>query len=443
MKVLFTFGGLPHYYNLVLNRLNAIPDLEIIVVTPNKKSMTFGEGVYQTKNGIEFKHIELEEYKIRNRYIAFKGFASVLVKEKPDIVVAIYPYLHSLVYSIPNLFVMKACGIKTILKDHPFRLPKYDEIKKDFISKSIGSNLTPRVTLKLTMLLEKIFGQNKLPELIHPPILIMAKVLTPLIKLRRKLRIHYELLKKRYFYKLPDALVCYVENAIDIFGSYGVDKQKIFITYNSPDTDMLFAIKDSLMSQKPILPKNEHRIIHVGRLVEWKRVDLLIRAFAKVKKIYDDAELLIIGHGPKQEELKSLSTKLNVEEYVQFLGGVYDPKLFGSYLMASSVYALAGMGGLSINDAMCFGLPIICSVCDGTEKKLVRDAFNGKYFREGDEDDLVEKILYIFSNKKLREEMGRNSSKIIRDEINIHTVINGYIRAFEYVTNEKIVNIQS
>ena len=74
MKVLFTFGGFPHYYNYVLNKLNLVPGLEIIVVAPNTKSTTIGDGVYQTKNGAEFTYFELEEYRISKKHLAFIGF---------------------------------------------------------------------------------------------------------------------------------------------------------------------------------------------------------------------------------------------------------------------------------------------------------------------------------------------------------------------------------
>jgi len=57
-------------------------------------------------------------------------------------------------------------------------------------------------------------------------------------------------------------------------------------------------------------------------------------------------------------------------------------------MSASSVYVLAGMGGLSINDAMAYGLPVICSVCDGTERDLVTHHGNGLFFRENNVVDL-------------------------------------------------------
>jgi len=59
MKVLFTFGGLPHYYNYVLSSLNAVKDLEIVVVVPAAEHSTLGAGVKQTSEGINFEIIYL------------------------------------------------------------------------------------------------------------------------------------------------------------------------------------------------------------------------------------------------------------------------------------------------------------------------------------------------------------------------------------------------
>ena len=44
MKVLFTFGGIPHYLNAMLNRLQA-KGIEITVVSPQKGNTTIGKGV--------------------------------------------------------------------------------------------------------------------------------------------------------------------------------------------------------------------------------------------------------------------------------------------------------------------------------------------------------------------------------------------------------------
>ena len=82
---------------------------------------------------------------------------------------------------------------------------------------------------------------------------------------------------------------------------------------------------------------------------------------------------------------------------------------------------------------MCFAKPIVCSVADGTEKRLVREGENGYYFKNGDVDDLVRVLDLILAEPDRVKAFGRRSLEIIKNEINIRTVIEGYKNVFEYV----------
>jgi glycosyltransferase involved in cell wall biosynthesis len=115
---------------------------------------------------------------------------------------------------------------------------------------------------------------------------------------------------------------------------------------------------------------------------------------------------------------------------VLFTGAIYDYKQIATHLTSSAVYVLAGMGGLSINDAMTFGLPVICSVCDGTERDLVIDGENGFFFKENDADDLAAKLTILFEEPERAVKMGEAAWKVIRDKVNLDTVSERYIHAF-------------
>jgi glycosyltransferase involved in cell wall biosynthesis len=400
MKVLFTFGGLPHYYNLVLNKLNKVENQEIVVIAPKSDGKTLGSGVHQSMKGIEFKVHFLEEYKTIWGKPFFKDFIKTIKQEKPDIIVTMWPYVLAFVYNPILLWQIKKLGIKLVLKEIPFNIPLFQDAlnyysKGEVVTESLKTNLKSNsIAFKLKYTFLK-----------------------------------YSL--KRAF-NLVDAHVDYTEDAYEIFGSYGVPKEKIHVIYNSPDTDIILAIKDQLNGKKDILPSNKLRLLHVGRLVKWKRVDMLIDVFSKLLIKFPSAELVIIGTGEEEENLKKQVENLNLNASVRFEGGVYDMEILGQYFNASSIYVLAGMGGLSINDAMCFGLPIICSIADGTEKKLVRDGYNGYIFNNEDPNDLYKKIDSLFSNPETIQLMGEKSLQIILEEVNIHTVINNYNKAFNY-----------
>lgn len=428
-KILFLFQGLTHYYNRVLSKLNDCDDLEVIVVVP-RISTRHGAGVYETETGADFRFIKLDEVPGRNVCEArFMGLWKVILAEKPSVLVVSEPHLASL-YTNPFLLLLIKClDVKVLLKSIPFMVPLCQKLKDDS-EKELSEGLikaSPRFAATRKRLMNSRF----------PILQKVGGALTLMINICRELsgkyRIARRLAGKRYFYRFPDGHVNYIEDAYKVFGSYGVGRERVFITGNSPDTDLLLNVRNELLNSSPAVEKHPHRIIHVGRLVEWKRVDLLIRAFVRIKTKYPDAELLVVGAGPEKEQLEKLAVDCGVKDATDFYGGIYDPHELGRLFMSSTVYVLAGMGGLSINEAMCFELPVVCSVCDGTEKRLVRDGHNGFSFKDGCEDDLVARIDTLYSRPILCKEMGRNSLSIIRNEINIHTVIDGYKKAFDCI----------
>jgi len=409
MKVLFTFGGLPHYSNYILSRLNNIENLEIVVVVPEQNTNTIGNGVKQSQEGINFRIIYLQEYKAFYGNFFFKGFINVLQKEKPDIIVTIWPYI--LGFTIHNRLkrFMRKHKIKLILKEIPFHVPAFNQTFRYYKSK------------QALLLNEDLIQTEKTGIKFYLKHLILKYT------------------RKYYYKKLVDATVNYTDAAKEIISSYGFDRNKIFITTNSPDTDLIFEAAEKIKSMPSILPKNDFRIVHIGRLVKWKKTHQLIDAIAILKHDFPEIELIIIGKGKEENNLQQQAKQQGIEKHVRFLGGIYDNETLGRYLNVSSVYVLAGMGGLSINQAMAFGKPVVCSTADGTETRLVKDGYNGFYFKDDDVQDLAQKIKILLSDKELMKKMGQNSLKIIKDDVNVHRVIREYIAAFNFVTNGNLV----
>jgi glycosyltransferase involved in cell wall biosynthesis len=67
---------------------------------------------------------------------------------------------------------------------------------------------------------------------------------------------------------------------------------------------------------------------------------------------------------------------------------------------------------------------------------LVREGVNGRYFADGDLDDLTAKLSWFLEHPERAREMGRASVDIIRNEVNIHTVIRGYREALDAVCRD-------
>lgn len=399
MKVLFTFGGIPHYLNAMLNKLHE-KGVEITVVTPQKGNSTIGKGVKMVEGGT-YKHLTTLEKKMFYGKSAYPALPEIVLQEKPDIVVMGWPYFLQVFFQPRLRKVLKECGTRLVIREIPFQTPPYGKIKEYFRENPMYDESM------------RLMSKGKA--------FYLRQWLTAQVR--------------KYCYARVAGTLNYSTAAYDILPSYGVKKEQIHVTYNSTDTEALLSEKEAVLAAEPQFPKSERRLLHIGRLVKWKRVDLLIDAFAHVVKKYPDAELLIVGDGPELENLKQQTANLHMTDFIRFTGAIYDPKALGACMNESTVYVLAGMGGLSINDAMTYGLPVLCSVCDSTERDLVRDGLNGYLFREGDVESLAEKIDQLLASPEQCRTMGQESERIIREKINIKTVSERYLKAFKEIMN--------
>ncbi|MDO5523581.1 MAG: glycosyltransferase [Bacteroidia bacterium] len=402
MKILYVFGGIPPYANSLLNKL-ADKGVEITAVIPPQKSTMIGKGVKVTGGeDAKYKIVTSEERKSILGKTSFGELPSIIDTEKPDIFVIGWPFFLQYFTQPALRKALKDNNTKFVLREIPFQVPPYGKLASFYKKNHIYDE-------DMNLLNKKRFFYARQWIISHI---------------------------RKYCYSGADGAVVYASVGKDILPTYGISRERVFVAYNSNNSEELLQIKEELSDEKPILPQNNHRVMHIGRLVKWKRVDLLMDAFAKVLSHFPDAELLIVGGGPEMENLQRRAHDLNITGSVIFTREVYDNKLIAKYFLASSVYVLAGMGGLSINDAMTFSLPVICSVCDGTERDLVSDGVNGFFFKENDAEDLAKKIITLFKNPGLRKKMGEHSFGIIENKVNVDAVSDRYIGAYKTILSE-------
>ena len=406
MKVLFTFGGMPHYLNAMLEKLQT-KGADITVVSPQKGNATIGKGVKMVEEGA-YRHLNTQEKKMYYGKSGFPALPGIIADERPDIVVLGWPYFLQVFFQPSLRRALKRCGARLVIREIPFQTPPYGQIRDYFRQHPMYDEGM------------RLLSTGKA--------FYLRQWLTARIR--------------KYCYARVAGTLNYSTAAYDILPSYGIKREQIHVTYNSTDTEALWREKAAVLAAPALLPPSERRLLHIGRLVKWKRVDLLIEAFARTLTQYPDAELVIVGNGPELDNLKKQAASLGLplrskEENgvdgrgcVRFIGAVYDPKELGAYMNEATVYVLAGMGGLSINDAMTYALPVVCSVCDSTERDLVTDRRNGLFFRDGDADSLTEKILQLLASPQECRRMGQESERIIREQINIDTVCERYLKAF-------------
>jgi GalNAc-alpha-(1->4)-GalNAc-alpha-(1->3)-diNAcBac-PP-undecaprenol alpha-1,4-N-acetyl-D-galactosaminyltransferase len=162
------------------------------------------------------------------------------------------------------------------------------------------------------------------------------------------------------------------------------------------------------------IPK-ENYILMVGRYIESKQQDVLIKIFAKLNA--PDWKLVLLGYDHlKQENQKkweALANQLNIADRVVFTGKQANVE---EYYAKSKIFAFTSKSeGFPnvIGEAMSASLPVVAFDCIAGPSDLINDSQNGFLIPLENKDLFVKKLQYLIDNQAVREEFGKNAKKNI------------------------------
>lgn len=163
-------------------------------------------------------------------------------------------------------------------------------------------------------------------------------------------------------------------------------------------------------------------LLFVGRLVQRKGVDDLIRAFAAIKPRFPEGRLSVVGDGPEMMGLVELAEELGVQGSVEFKGTLVGAELEREYSRCS-VFVLpskdvpsdsANEGlGLTLIEASMHGKPLI-GTRHGGIPELVEDGKNGLLVSPGNPTALAAALAEILSSEDVARRMGEAAAQMAR-----------------------------
>jgi glycosyltransferase involved in cell wall biosynthesis len=222
-----------------------------------------------------------------------------------------------------------------------------------------------------------------------------------------------------------DALLTYSRNGKEQYIAAGIEPQKVFIAPN--------AASIRPVGEPPIrgagFRDGRGEVIFVGRLQARKRVDLLLQACAEIPEQMQP-RLTVVGDGPEKEALLSLAARIYPR--AEFTGDRRGTDLQTLFHRAD-LFVLPGTGGLALQQAMGFALPAIAAEGDGTQADLVRPE-NGWLVEPGSLESLKACLMQALQNPIELRKKGLESFRIVRDEINLERMADGFVEAVEYVS---------
>jgi glycosyltransferase involved in cell wall biosynthesis len=149
-------------------------------------------------------------------------------------------------------------------------------------------------------------------------------------------------------------------------------------------------------------------LVSVGRLIPQRRFDLLLRAFARVRREGHAMTLTLVGDGPQAEELRGLARDLGVDDAVRFIGRVSAAQVI-PHLLAADLYVnptTIESFGLAVLEAAGCGLPILTTRV-GYTASLVTEGESGYTVPAGDEAALVEALRALVKDPPRLRRMGQ------------------------------------
>ncbi len=190
------------------------------------------------------------------------------------------------------------------------------------------------------------------------------------------------------------------------------------------------------------------RVTTITRLSQEKGVDVLLKAWAEVVQEEKNLKLLIVGNGPLESGLRTLSRSLGILASVDFVGAVQDAS---SYLMDSDLFVLSSRSeGMSnaLLEAMSYAIPCIATnvggnteAVGGEEKEIPKGEYviarNGLLINPDDVKGLSDAVLFFIRNQNEREKLGKRGRIHVNKNYSIDLIVSQYIALYRRILGRR------
>jgi glycosyltransferase involved in cell wall biosynthesis len=200
------------------------------------------------------------------------------------------------------------------------------------------------------------------------------------------------------------------------------------IVYNGVDVKSLRSIKDGVVKSEGV---EEGSVVFIGRLMEYKGVKYLVKAFRHVADELRDTVLHIVGDGPIFNEVRGLVEKLGLKGRVIMHGAL--PRDRAMRILARSRLlthpSLYESFGMVIAEAYAMGKPVVTHRA-GYAKELVEGPGTGLTVNVLNEREYANALITLISDKALYNKLSQKALVFAEERLSVEAMVNGYIKAY-------------
>lgn len=236
---------------------------------------------------------------------------------------------------------------------------------------------------------------------------------------------------RRQLIKRANSYIAYGSLAAQYLVNMGAKAGKVYIGINTVDTSFFSEEtgkhKNSISSQHPFT------FTYLGYLVPRKNVSQVIEAAALLAKERKDFRLQIIGDGESKNELEKLSSRLGLDEQIQFTGYKQKAEL-PLYLAQTNALLYQSdfdIWGLVLNEAMAAGLCCLATTHAGATFDLIDDNKTGFKIDYQHTHLVVEKMKWMMNHPEEVNEIGKRASQFIKEKATLKISAQGFVEALK------------
>lgn len=331
-----------------------------------------------------------------------------------------------------HLFYLNSLNQQTIIVYSPEKYRKQDKLWHEKLSvNASGGRNALSAFIKMYVIGKKILQQEKYDVVVaQDPFLtgLIGYWLKKKFHLGLNLQLHGDFLNNKYW--LKKNLLNYVLYHLMKFLLYRSDSIRVVSKRIADSLNKIKINHDKItvvpihvcwqkFNQTPPRFNLKDRypgkfiILSVGRLAREKNLPLLIQSFKKVNNEFNNTILIIVGDGPKRNQLKKLVSHLNLTDKVFFPGWQKD--LVSFYKTADLFIVSSSSEGYNrtVIEAMACKLPVIMTDV-GLAGEAIKNEVNGLIVKVNNTTDLTNAIIKLVSNNTLCQRLSEQGFKTVQ-----------------------------
>lgn len=250
-----------------------------------------------------------------------------------------------------------------------------------------------------------------------------------------------------FLYKKADLLVAVAQGTIDILTERGIPEDKIVLYPNGVNIDHFQSGSDGSEIRRKLGFENKFVVSYVGTHGMAHKLENLLSA-AKELSEYKDIQFLFVGDGAEKKKLVEMAYEMNLSNVLFHDQISHD--LIPAFYKATDLFMVPLRRAKlftknipsKIYEIMAVKKPILIST-EGESRNLVETAGAGIGCTPECVEEMVEKILYLYKNEKIRTQMGNDGFSFVLANASRMHLADYYLQTLhKVVLNEPVIETQ-